>query len=131
MGRWPSRAPVAVAICLCLLSLVGLAKRAHAAQESSTDGCFAPSPDGYLGAWLVAGPFDRSRLPEDARLSPRFDAPVTDPAAGPRWRLAAAGDGPIALSTVLDSKARDHIAYAAGVLHLDEGGQHVLSLGAN
>jgi predicted esterase len=57
--------------------------------------------------------------------------PVIDAATGPRWRLAAASDGPIALSTVLDSRARDHLAYAAGVLHIGEGGHHLLSLGAN
>jgi predicted esterase len=131
MGRWPSRAPVAVAICLCLLSLVGLAKRAHAAQESSTDGCFAPSPDGYLGAWLVAGPFDRARLPDGAHLSPRLDAPVFEGPAGPRWRLSAGNEGPLDLSTLIDARARDRLAFAAGSLHLQHGGKFLLSIGAD
>ena len=123
-----SRAPVAVAVSL---SVLGLGTRARAAPEPSTDDCLAPAPDGYLGAWLIAGPFDRPHLPEEEHLSPRLDAPVIEGTSDPRWRLASASDGPVDLSTVIDARTKERLAFAGGLLHLEHGGRHLLSIGAD
>jgi poly(3-hydroxybutyrate) depolymerase len=85
---------------------------------------FAPSPDGFLGAWLVCGPFERTELPDEAHLAP---------ALGREWKLAAASDGrPVSLASALDAgHASDRVAYAAGVLRLAQGGRHNLLGGAD
>jgi predicted esterase len=124
---WQSRALIASIVTCATLG----GANAEATTPDPTEGCLAPSPDGYLGAWLVAGPIDHQRLPDEAHLSPRLDAPVTEAAAGPRWRLASAGDGPVDLSTTMDARAKDRLAYAAGVLHLEHGGRHLFSIGAD
>lgn len=84
---------------------------------------FAPSPDGYIGTWLVSGPFERTQLPDEARLAPSL---------GPHWKLVSARDGhPVNLVSALDARANDRVAYAAGVLHLAQGGRHDLLVGAD
>jgi predicted esterase len=92
----------------------------------------APASDGTIGAWLVAGPFDRSRLPDEVGLSPSLDVIAVPGAPGsPRWRLATASDGPIDLAASLDAHGKDRLAYAAGVLHVERGGYHTLLVGAD
>jgi predicted esterase len=110
---------------------VAVGRSAAAQSPASFDDCLAPSLDGALGAWLVAGPLDAPRLPEDVRLSPALDAPITE-GAGTRWRLAgSSGGGPIDLSTVIDARSKDRLAYAAGVLRVEHGGRHLLSIGSD
>src|SRR5579872_5109079 len=88
----------------------------------------APAPDGTVGAWLVAGTFDRDRLPDEvAALSPSLDAALTEPGAPARWKLATAtsgGSGPVDLLASLGPQSHDRLAYAGGVLHLERGGYH-------
>ncbi len=100
------------------------------AQEADPAGArIVFGPDGTIGAWLVAGPFDRARLPDELRLSPRLGEPVGD-ATGPRWHLASSGDGVIDLAS-LDPAARAGVMYAGGTLHLERGGRHVLLVGVD
>jgi predicted esterase len=87
----------------------------------------ALSPDGHFGAWLVAGPFDKGKVPDESRLAPRFGAPVGDT----HWTLASASSGPVDLVAALDAHTRDCFAYAGGVMHIDRTGHHVLLLGAD
>jgi predicted esterase len=76
---------------------------------------------GGLGAWLVQGPFERSRLPDEEHLSPGL---------GGAWKLAAAGEGPVDVAAALDAK-NDRYAYAGGVLHVEHGGRHYVLVGAD
>jgi predicted esterase len=98
---------------------------------TATDVRLAFSSSGSFGAWLVAGPLERSRLPDEARVFPRLEAPIDETANAPRWHLASANDGPLDVAAAIDSRTRDRMAYAAGVLHLEEGGRHVLLIGAD
>ncbi len=98
--------------------------------SSATEARLDPSTDGHVGVWLVTGPFDRASTPLD-HLSPRLDAPVSDAAGAPRWRLAWASDGPIDMAAALGSPGGDRTALAAGVLHLETGGPHLLLIGAD
>src|SRR5579872_6791872 len=93
----------------------------------------APAPDGTLGAWLVAGTFDRDRLPDAVALAPALDETVSDPGAQARWKLAVAtsgASGPVDLLAALGPQAHDRLAYAAGVLHLERGGYVTFLFGA-
>ena len=47
----------------------------------------------------------------------------------PRWRLASANDGALDVAAAIDSHTYG-VAYAAGVLHVERGGRHLLLLGA-
>jgi predicted esterase len=93
----------------------------------STDARLALSPDGHFGAWLVAGPFDKNKRPDEERFAPRLGAPIGDT----RWILASATRGPLDLVAALDAHVRDRIAYAAGVMHIERAGRHVLLLGVD
>jgi predicted esterase len=88
----------------------------------------APSMDGHLGAWLVAGPFDHALSPVDEPSSPRLDDPVGPGSGAPRWRLASSNDGSLDVAAALDSRTYA-FAYAAGVLHVEQAGRHLLLLG--
>ncbi len=87
--------------------------------------------DGTIGAWLVAGPFDRARLPDESKLSPRLGQAVGDLATGPRWRLAWASSGVVDLAAALEGSARTAVAYAGAQVHLVRGGRHVLLVGVD
>ncbi|HEY8089248.1 MAG TPA: hypothetical protein VIF09_15420, partial [Polyangiaceae bacterium] len=90
------------------------------AQAGAPDLRLAPGESGALGAWLVSGPFDRGRLPDEEHLAPRL---------GPSWKVVAS-DGLLNLAEALDSKS-DRFAYAGGVLHVTHGGRHTLLVGAD
>ncbi len=104
------------------------------ARVSSADGAPTPvrlalSMDGHVGAWLVAGPFDRPHALDEETLAPRLDEVAGSGAGAARWRLASTNDGAIDVGAAIDS--RFYVgAYAAGVLHLEHGGRHLLLLGA-
>lgn len=121
-----------VGVAIAVACTAAGAPSANAAPSSPSHDCVAAAPDGTIGAWLVAGPLDRSRLPDEVHLTPVLDEPLTEAIDGPRWRLAAASDGgPIDLSTVIDARSKERLAYAAGVLYLEHGGRHVFSIGAD
>jgi len=116
---------------LCLAGSLGGDARADvpAPAVSSLAGGAAPadvrialSPDGHFGAFLVEGPFERGKVPDETQLSPRLGDP---------WRLVAADGGIIDLAEALDAQGHDRFAYAAGVLHVEHGGRHVLLVGAD
>jgi hypothetical protein len=115
MSRWQ----LGVLVLAIGMSTAGVA-RADAAASGEVR--LAAGPDGGLGAWLVEGPFERGRLPDEEHLSPRL---------GGGWKLATAGDGPIDLVAVLDGKYADRYAYAGGVVHVEHGGRHYLLVGAD
>lgn len=116
MSRWPLSALAALAS----LTITG----SDAIAQGTTPGevRVAAGPSGGLGAWLVLGPFERTRLPDEEHLAPRL---------GGGWRLVAGGDGPVDLATALDVKNSDRWAYAGGVLHVEHGGRYVMLLGAD
>src|SRR5579872_2294516 len=114
MLRWSSWLP-AVAGALLAGSTGTVARDAHA-QPDAADLRMAPGANGTLGAWLVTGSFERTRLPDEEHLSPRL---------GGGWKIVSSSDGPVDLETNLDAKS-DRMAYAGGVLHLDRGGRHYL-----
>ncbi|MGH7436375.1 MAG: hypothetical protein ACRENE_11940, partial [Polyangiaceae bacterium] len=94
----------------------------------------APAPDGTLGAWLVAGTFDRDRLPDEVALSPSLDGPLSEPGGAARWKLATAstgGSGPVDLLAALGPQGHDRLGYAGGVLHLEHGGYHTFLFGSD
>ena len=97
------------------------------ASASAGDVRIALSTDGHFGAWLVAGPFEKGKLPDEAHLAPRLGAAVGDS----RWILASASNGPIDLVAALDTHTSDCFAYAGGVMHIEHAGRHVLLLGAD
>ena len=141
MKSWRQRAMVGV-----LVVGVFAAERHAVAAERLADGAaagarLAPSADGHLGAWLVAGPFDHALSPVDEPPSPRLDDPVGPAAnvtnvtnatgatgAAPRWRLASSNDGSLDVASAIESRTYA-FAYAAGTLHVEQGGRHVLLLG--
>lgn len=93
-----------------------------ATAAAAPDVRIALSSDGHFGAFLVQGPFERGKLPDESQLSPRLGDP---------WRLVAADGGIVDLAEALDAHGRDRFAYAAGVLHIEHGGRHTLLLGAD
>jgi predicted esterase len=97
------------------------------APSTAVDVRLAFSQDGHFVAWLVAGPFEKTRLPNEESLSPRLGAPVGDA----RWIVASASNGPIDLIAALDAHGTDRVAYAGGVLNVEHGGRHVLLLGVD
>src|SRR5580704_9708126 len=107
----------AVAGVLLGVTLPGVAL----AQGDARDLRLASGESGVLGAWLVSGPFDRGRLPDEEHLAPRL---------GPAWKVVSSGDGLLNLGEALDSKS-DRFAYAGGVLHVTHGGRHTLLVGAD
>jgi predicted esterase len=124
------RAVVALAggAVLSLVSIEG--ERPCAADAPDGETRMALSADGHIGAWLVAGPFDHPRAPEEDGLVPRLgDAAGAGPgASAPKWRLASTNDGAIDIGSAIES--RWYVgAYAAGVLHVERGGRYYLLLG--
>jgi poly(3-hydroxybutyrate) depolymerase len=112
-------------------ALAALLALIPAAATTTGEVRLAPSRDGRIGAWLVAGPFDRTSAPV-APVSPRLGAPLGDPAAAIRWRLASSsGDGPVDLAAALESPSGDRSAVAAAVLHVEHAGPHLLLIGVD
>jgi poly(3-hydroxybutyrate) depolymerase len=89
-------------------------------------------PNGVIGSWLVAGPLQRGRGPDDASLVPRLDKPLAGDAGAPVWRMATSHAGVLDLAAALDVRAGPPcLALAGGVLHVDRPGKHVLLLGVD
>jgi predicted esterase len=109
------------------LLAAGAPMSAPPASPATSDVRVALSSEGHFGAWLVSGPFEKTKLPDEGRLSPRLGS-----AAGEmRWTLASANNGAIDVVAALDAHGSDCVAYAAGVLHIERAGRHVLLLGAD
>jgi poly(3-hydroxybutyrate) depolymerase len=106
-----------------------------------------PSPDGWLGAWLVIGPY-RTAAPSEsaptpfagsswgpAFLTPEGAAKRGPKSAGladpPRWSIASSSEGAIDLRAAFHVNDGDIVGYAAGVLHLEKSGRVLLLLGAD
>lgn len=103
------------------------------ASAPAAELAFLPPANGVLGAWLVAGPFDRP-WSDESHLSPRFDEPVGEGSGAPRWRLATTSGGVLDVAAALgagDAKAQRMVGYAGGVVRVEHGGRHVLLLGVD
>lgn len=127
MQSWRSRATVTLFVG-SVIAAQGAPPRVARAESPPADVRLALSMDGHIGAWLVAGPFDRPHTLDEPTAAPRLDEPAGTGPNAPRWRLASSNDGAIDVGATID--ARFYVAaYAAGVLHLEHGGRHVLLLG--
>ena len=123
--RWRVTGVLIVGI---VLAVSGEPRASHA-EGTATEGHLALSMDGHIGAWLVAGPFDKPHALDEENVAPRLDEIAGTAASGPRWRLAAGNEGVIDVGGAID--ARFYVgAYAAGVLHVEHAGRHLLLLGA-
>ncbi len=113
----------------------------------------APSRTGRFGAWLVAGPFKGDVVAggskpkakpgvvtpvatavagiDERTLAPRVGARATTAATSPSWLLASSGDGPVDVRAALHTGDSDVFAYAAGTVHIEHGGKHLLLLGVD
>jgi predicted esterase len=133
----PAAAPVAVAQASSASSMAD-------SQPSPTRVEVVPSPAGWLGAWLVLGPYhgaaDVSTMgpsvgvsvgpafltPAEARRRGTKAASLADP---PRWTVASSGEGAIDLRSLLHTNDGDIFGYAAGELHLERKARVLLLLG--
>src|SRR6516165_8709601 len=77
------------------------------------------SPDGHFGAWLVAGPFDRSHVPDAEKATPSLGGSAGES----QWRLAAS-DAALDLTAVLDARWGERFAFAGGTLRVEHAGRH-------
>ena len=128
----------------------------EAARAPAVDVRIAPSSNGVLGAWLVAGPFKaaRSALAQaPSGVDERTLTPTNDAVLGTerelhrkrrppaRWKILSSGPGQdpgssgsrtIDLKTNLeDSSGSDLVAYAGGRLHVEKPGRYYLLLGVD
>ena len=119
------------------------------ARATAADVRVAPSTSrGALGAWLVAGPFKASRPAlesapagvDEAALAPSAGATLggeRDLGGGPkkrpaaRWLIASSNEGAIDLKGALEASGSELVAYAAGSLHVERAGRHLLLLGVD
>ncbi len=141
---------------LVALSVLAIVAPAHAdprdddaeARAPASDVRIAPSRDGALGAWLVAGPF-RAPRPALETAPVGVDETVLSASAGAslggerelgspprkkpaaRWVVASSGEGPIDLKAALETKDTDVVGYACGVLHVAHPGKYLLLLGVD
>ncbi|MDP9033456.1 MAG: alpha/beta hydrolase-fold protein [Myxococcota bacterium] len=83
--------------------------------------------DGQVGAWLLAGPFERTKVFDEGHLSPRLGSPLGES----HWQLVSTNDGLVNLAAAFETHAGERIAYAGAVLHLRQAGRHLLLLGAD
>jgi poly(3-hydroxybutyrate) depolymerase len=127
MKGWRQRAMVAV-VAGGFVAGERHAVALASAEIAVTGARLAPSTDGHLGAWLVAGPFDHALSPVEEPASPRLDEAVGPGGSAPRWRLASSNDGSLEVASAIESRAYA-FAYAAGLLHVEQGGRHLLVLG--
>jgi predicted esterase len=110
-----------------VIAILGVPRSARA--EAPSEVRLALSMDGHVGAWLVAGPFDRPHALDEENTAPRLDEPAGTASNAPRWRLASSNDAAIDIGGTIES--RYYVAaYAAGVLHLERAGRYLLLLGA-
>jgi predicted esterase len=122
---WRWRATVTLLVGTALTAGPGTSR----ADSAPTDARLALSMDGHVGAWLVAGPFDRPHALDEEAVTARLDEPAGGGPNAPRWRLAATNDGALDVGAAIES--RFYVgAYAAGVLHLEHAGRYLLLLGA-
>jgi poly(3-hydroxybutyrate) depolymerase len=93
-----------------------------AAGRANAEVLLAPSADGYLGAWLIAGPLpategDRVDL---SKLEARSGARIGEAASAPRFRLASTADGALDVARLLGSgKQAGPYALLGGTLVLE------------
>ena len=93
------------------------------AWRAQAEVALVPSRDGFLGAWLVAGPLSphvRDRLRFD-QLDPRSGSRVMRARWAPTWRVLASRTGAIDVRRQLHTatQARGY-ALLGGILHLEE-----------
>jgi len=137
-------APIDPAVRAAALAAAAEAARLDAeARVPAVDVRIAPSTRGVLGAWLLAGPF-RAAKPaletapagiDDASVSPSLGAPLgaereigsQKKRARAQWALASSNEGAIDVKAALEPGS-ELIAYAAGVLHVEKAGKHLLLL---
>ena len=127
---WPmpsAAAPLPASSVLASSPSPARVRLARPTQPPGGDLRLALSTDGHLGAWLVAGPFDRARLPDAERIVPRLGTSLGDS----RWTTASSNGAPIDLVAALDAHCADCFAFAGGALHLERGGRHFLLLGVD
>ena len=114
------------------------------ARAPAVDVRIAPSTRGVLGAWLLAGPFRAGKpalenVPagiDEATIAPSLGAPIgaereigsQKKRARAQWTLASSNEGAIDVKAALEPGS-ELIAYAAGVLHIEKAGKHLLLLG--
>ncbi len=102
------------------------------ATEAGAEVRLAPSTDGYLGAWLVAGPLPASRAAalDAAAVAPRHG--VIDGASGVVFRLREVADGALDLRKVLAvDRQPGRVALVAGTLELTQDLHGWLLVGAD
>jgi poly(3-hydroxybutyrate) depolymerase len=138
------------ALVLALALCASLASFDRAAKGSLPDPArveLIPSPEGWLGAWLLLGPYrapaaDPGALKPTmgASFGPAFLSPAEAAKRGtkaaalaqpPRWTVASSGEGAIDLRAALHASDGDIYAYAGGELHLDKSARLLLLLGAD
>lgn len=125
--------------------LVGASSPPASPSAPTFDVRLAPSSRGWLGAWLLIGPY------RSATYGQKPPPPGVDPLAAPpegadeatlrpllgtswgaaRWTLASSAEGPIDVRAALHATESDILAYAAGTLHLAEAGRIYLLVGAD
>ncbi len=138
------RAQPSVLLLLHLLFAVLLAAAAPAGAAPSSPAAavrMAPGESGSFGAWLLLGPFRSASHGLKGRaaqaidvlsLSPQgVDEAALQPSAASHWIVASSNDGPIDLRAALHPTEADVVAYAAGTLHVTEGGRLYLRIGAD
>ncbi len=128
------RVALAVAALLCALAQSAAAD-AGGDRAPPASLRIAPSFDGHVGAWLLAGPF-KAASHDPLTTDPRgVDERVLVPVAGTTWKLASSGAGAIDLKAALKSdplsRKSDLIAYAAGTLHLARAEKIIMLLGSD
>ena len=75
MQSWRSRATVTIFAGI-VIAVLGAPPRVAQAEGAPTDVRLALSMDGHIGAWLVAGPFDRPHALDEPTAAPRLDEPA-------------------------------------------------------
>ncbi|HVU05309.1 MAG TPA: alpha/beta hydrolase-fold protein [Polyangiaceae bacterium] len=90
-----------------LLAAVALAASLVSARPSHAEVVLAPSPEGYIGAWLLAGPLPRRSGPADVSMPlPAAGAPVGERLGWLTWSLRDGGTGPLDLNQKFGPKER-------------------------
>jgi poly(3-hydroxybutyrate) depolymerase len=147
----PGAAPKEAATAVAPLAPSDSARLDAEARAPATDVRIAPSSRGVLGAWLVVGPFRAAPHAafdagpagvsgiDESHLAPSsgdvlggerdFGVPRKKPPA--RWMIASSNDGSIDLKGALEASGTDLVAYAAGTIHVERAGRHLLLLGVD
>ena len=125
MRQWRRRAVLTLVFAASVAA--GDPPFARSATQPNADLRLTCSADGHLGAWLVAGPFERAKLPETDKVAPHFGTSLGDA----KWTIASSSGAPIDLVAALDAHSNDCFAFAAGDLHVERSGRHYLLLGVD